>query len=68
MDKVLNLLGRRFFVFLDEWLTYVLLIYLYRKKEYKLIMIILPFAIYTNLLGYISLWKTRKIYRLKYHI
>lgn len=67
LSVVLYLLGRRAFVFLDEWLTYLLLIWLYRRKQYKLLGIILPFAIIFNINGYIGLWSLLRSYNIEEH-
>lgn|GEM_PF-6929229 len=66
MDKlnpsiVKFLIFKRGFVFLDEWLTYLLFLYLYFKKEYKLIAVLAPFAISFNINGYVGLWGLEKL-------
>lgn len=60
--QVAQLLGRRTFIFLDEWLTYILFLYLYHQQEYILIIVLVPFAIAFNIRGYLDLWKLRVIY------
>lgn len=60
-----HLLGRRVFVFADEWLTYAMLLYLYFQEEYLLIAGIAPFAIAFNAYGYWGLWRLRKRYGLQ---
>lgn len=55
---------RRTFVFLDEWLSYYLLWKLYKNKEYRLLSIIIPLAIFMNAYGYHGLWNLRRFYGL----
>ncbi len=59
-DQTKYLLGRRLFVFLDEWLGYAALLYLYFKKEYFILSLAIPFALFCNILSYLSLWKLRR--------
>ena len=59
-NKVTLLLGRRLFVFLDEWLSYAILLYLYFKREHKILYAAVPFAMFCNIFGYQSLWKLRR--------
>lgn len=51
------MLGRRAFVFLDEWLSYASLYYLYTNEEYQILGGALPFALLLNGVGYHCLWK-----------
>ena len=54
-------------MFLDEWLTYILFLYLYLHEHYSLFMILLPFAIAFNLYGYWGMWRLRRAYGIDPH-
>ena len=53
---------KRFFVFFDEWLSYLLLYILYSKEYYPLFGISVVLAIIFNGMGYISYWKVEEKY------
>ena len=61
--EVTHLLGRRLFVFLDEWMTYGIMLYLYNNNP-ELFWVMLPPAILLNYEGYIGLWQLREEYGL----
>jgi len=60
---VAHLTMRRFFVFLDEWLTYGLLIYLFLNESTRFVVpfVAIP-ALGMNFLGYHNLKKLRIFY------
>jgi hypothetical protein len=60
--EVQHLFFRRLFVFLDEWLTYALLILVYKHKRYRWFAFIMACGIVCNYLGYQGLWRLRRAY------
>ena len=57
---VVLLISRRLFVFLDEWLTYIIFWHLYDDEEYLVMLLAAPFAVYFNYRGYAGLWQMRR--------
>ena len=61
MDIIVRYLTmKRFFIFLDEWLSYVVLFGLYRYEYYVIFSISVILAILFNGYGYISYWKVEE--------
>ena len=65
LPQVNHLLGRRLFVFFDEWLTYYLLYKFYKSKDYKMLFLISFLGLFGNGWGYYSLFKLRKSYKIE---
>ena len=53
---------KRFFIFLDEWLTYLLLFILYSSGYYVIFGIAVVLAVIFNAYGYFSYWKVEEPY------
>jgi len=53
---------KRFFIFLDEWLSYLLLFFLYYYQYYVIFGVAVVLAIIFNGYGYISYWKVEEKY------
>ena len=53
---------KRFFIFLDEWLTYLLLFILYSSGHYVIFGIAVVLAVLFNAYGYFSYWKVEEPY------
>ena len=53
---------KRIFIFLDEWLSYLLLYYLYYSKYYFIFGVAVILAILFNGYGYLSYWRVEEKY------
>ena len=63
MDIVVNYLAmKRFFIFLDEWLSYAILYSLYSSGYYVIFGFAVIFAIACNGYGYHSYWRVEETY------
>ena len=60
LNKYLTM--KRFFIFLDEWLTYLLLFILYSSGYYVIFGISVVLAVIFNAYGYFSYWKVEEPY------
>ena len=63
MNSIVSYLTmKRFFIFLDEWLSYLLLYYLYSSEYYSIFGISVILAILFNGYGYVSYWRVEEKY------
>ena len=60
LNKYLTM--KRLFIFLDEWLTYLLLFILYSSGYYVIFGIAVVLAVLFNAYGYFSYWKVEEPY------
>ena len=60
INKYLSM--KRFFIFLDEWLSYLLLFILYYMEYYVIFGIAVVLAVIFNGYGYLSYWKVEEKY------
>lgn len=59
--EIKHLFNRRLFVFMDEWLSYAFLLWLYNNNP-ELLLIATPMVVIFNYIGYIHLWELREHY------
>jgi len=63
IDSIVGYLTmKRFFIFLDEWLSYLILYYLYSSGYYVIFVIAVILAILFNGYGYLSYWRVEEKY------
>ena len=63
MDTIVSYLTmKRLFIFLDEWLSYLLLYYLYSSGYYAIFGLAVILAILFNGYGYVSYWRVEEKY------
>ena len=63
MDTIVSYLTmKRFFIFLDEWLSYLILFGLYYSEYYVIFGIAVILAILFNGYGYLSYWRVEEKY------
>ena len=61
--ELLNYLKfKRTFIFLDEWLSYLMLIYIYNNYNVKIFYIVLFFVILFNSIAYLDYWKSCNLF------
>ena len=62
-DSIVSYLTmKRIFIFLDEWLSYLLLYYLYSSEYYFIFGVAVILAILFNGYGYFSYWRVEEKY------
>ena len=59
--EIQHLFNRRLFVFCDEWLSYMFLLWLYNNNP-ELLVLGIPMAVIFNYIGYMHLWELREHY------
>ena len=63
MENIVSYLTmKRFFIFLDEWLSYLILFVLYSCEYYVIFGIAVILAILFNGYGYLSYWRVEEKY------
>ena len=63
IDSIVGYLTmKRLFIFLDEWLSYLILYYLYSSGYYVIFVIAVILAILFNGYGYLSYWRVEEKY------
>ena len=62
-DSIVSYLTmKRIFIFLDEWLSYLLLYYLYSSEYYFIFGVAVILSILFNGYGYLSYWRVEEKY------
>ena len=64
-ELLLYLFFKRCFIFLDEWSSYMLLMYIYKNFNSKIFYISCSLAILFNSVGYIDYWRLCSLYEFK---
>ena len=63
IDSIVGYLTmKRIFIFFDEWLSYLILYYLYSSGYYVIFVIAVILAILFNGYGYLSYWRVEEKY------
>ena len=63
IDSIVGYLTmKRVFIFFDEWLSYLILYYLYSSGYYVIFVIAVILAILFNGYGYLSYWRVEEKY------
>ena len=64
-ELLIYLMFKRTFIFLDEWSSYILLMYVYKNFPPKIFYICVFFAILFNGNAYIDYWRLCSLYEYK---
>ena len=65
MNDLNYLIFKRFFIAIDEWSSYILLMYIYKNFNIRIFYISVFLTILFNSVGYIDYWRLCSLYEFK---